>query len=215
MRRHLPESSDLALVRMAGKLDRLERHVADLAPLRTQVEAHTRTLADLADLVRRISSAHSAAAAPESARAVAAAEDDELPPEWLTVTDPAQAVLWLADLHQWIRDVWVHYQSIPPCWPWHPSIVAELLTVRVTWAAATAAGASPTELGTWHDRWRPGTAHRISKWIAGCDRAGGLHVTGPGTRWELDPTVLDEVAEWWATTHGTVPPPGLTQVSHR
>jgi hypothetical protein len=215
MRRHLPENSDLALVRMAGKLDRLERNLADLAPLRAQVEAHTRTLADLADLIRRISSAHAAAAAPESSAPAATDPDEGVPPEWLTVTDPAQAVLWLADLDQWTRDVWVQYQPIPPCWPWHPSIVAELLTVRVTWAAATAAGASPADLGTWHDRWRPGTAHRISKWMAGCERSGGQHVTGPGIRWDIDRSVLDEIAEWWATTHGTIPAPGLTQASHR
>jgi len=122
---------------------------------------------------------------------------------------PALAVAWLADLWQWSLDVWTRYQPLPPYWPWHPTVVAEILPVRHLWTAALLPDAPPDLLAAWHDRWRPGAAHRIGRTLAGCERADGAHVDVVGRRWRPDTTRLDDLAHWWATTHGSVPPPGL------
>ena len=164
-------------------------------------------MADLSDLIRRLSATGSA---PPGGRDQG--DDDAAPvAEWLTVTDPELAIGWLNRLQQWIRDVWNHYTPVTRCWPWHPHAIAELLACQAAWSAASAAEAPPDALATWHDRWRPSTATRVGKVLTGCERTGGLHVIGI-TRWTFDPACLDEIAEWWATTHGrTAQAPGLTR----
>jgi hypothetical protein len=209
MRRHEPVDIDAAVIRLAGQVDRLQHDVAELVALRSDVESHSRSLADVAELLRRLR-------AEPSAGGGAALDDDAVPPpEWLTVTDPGEAVDLLCGVDQWIRDVWAHYHQLVACWAWHPSVVAELLTCQLLWNEAVALGASPGALGAWHDRWRPGTAQRVSRALMACERSDGAHVTGPGAWWAIDVTVLDELAVWWATTHGSTPPPGLTREARR
>jgi hypothetical protein len=207
MRRHEPLDIDAAVIRLAGQVDRLQHDVTGLAGLRIDVDSHSRSLADIADLLRRMRT--------QPATAADTGDEADPPPEWLTITDPEHAVVLLGDLDQWTRDVWAHYQPLIACWPWHPAVVAELLTCRLLWAEAVAPGATAGALGAWHDRWRPGAAQRISGAVRGCERAEGAHVTGPGTWWAVDLTVLDELAAWWATTHGKGTPPGLTREERR
>jgi len=210
MRKHAPVDVDAAVTRLAGQVDRIQHDVLDIPRLRADIEAHSRTLADLAELIRRLRTA----GAPTGASAIEADEENEPAPEWLTVDDPELAVRWLADLDQWTRDVWMRYQQLPPCWPWHPSVVAELLVCQHLWANAAMPGSGPDALAAWHDRWRPGAAHRTTRVMAACERAGGFHVAQTGARWAVDQTVLDELALWWATTHGSTPPPGLIGEDH-
>ena len=92
MRIHRPPAGEpdgmdeQALLRLAEKVDTLGRHVEDLAQLRSDVDTHTRTLADLTDLLRRLG------AGPVDAGAAATDEPGEGPAmEWLTLTDPEVA----------------------------------------------------------------------------------------------------------------------------
>jgi hypothetical protein len=212
MRRHEPLDIDAALTRLAAQVDRLDRHLidrtADLDKLRDDVDAHSRTLADLADLVRRL-------------HAVDPGRDDtpveEAAPDWLTVTDIDLAIGWLQSLVVWTRSVWTQYRPLPGCWPWHPPVVAELLVCHHVWVAASVQGMPAEALATWHDRWRPGVARRLDGQLAACERAHSRHVTAGGQAWAYDAAVVDELAAWWATTHGTssIPAPGLTRETSR
>ena len=197
---------DPSVAGLAAQVDRIRLEVAALATagavVRTDVESHTRTLTDLSDLLRRVTTADSGTA------------DDDEPetrPEWMTVTDPGAAVNWLTGLSIWVRDVYAQYAPIPGCWPWHPPAVAELLACHAPWAAAVAAEAAPDTIANWHDRWRPGTQHRLDDMLAGCQRARGLHVEG-AARYDYDPAYLDEYAAHWAGSHDPAgnAAPGLT-----
>jgi hypothetical protein len=221
MRRHLPPDGDGGLTRLIGKVDRLEHAVADLATLRADVEAHSRSLTDLATAIR-VTRAPDPHGEPAGANADLSAEatpgvptGDDPAPDWISVTDPSQAIAWLDGLDVWVRQVWTRYGRIPPCWPWHPDVVAELLVCAHVWAGAVLPGNGPELLAAWHDRWRPGTAHRVNRALTGCERTDGEHLAGPGPRWAIDLTVLDEIAHWWATTHGASLAPGLTKSSYR
>lgn len=210
MKRHTPltggeAEGDGRLARLAAQVDRLDQQLTGLASLRGDVEAHTAAITRLAETLstragNRTTNAADGGAAASGAR------------EWMTVADPALAVAWLDELAVWVRKVWTRYQRLTACWVWHPVVVAELLAAQASWSSATSSEASADGLSAWHDRWQPGAAHRIGKQLAGCERTDGLHLDG-ATRYQPDPAVLDEVAAWWATTHGTEPhqpPPGLT-----
>lgn len=217
--------------------------LADVSRLRADVDSHSRSLAHLAEALRPPAgvpegrgrrtpsgsngagdpqenppggngspAAASLAVAPADPGAAAVADDEVA--EWLTVSDPAVAIRWLSELDAWVQRVFAHYTRLPACWAWHPTVVAELLTCQQTWIEATTPGAGAAPLAAWHDRWRPGTAHRVTRELDACERTGGGHAGPTGRRYLVDPTVLDELAGWWATTHGTPaaqPPPGLTE----
>ena len=229
------------LRRLVSDVDRLAHHVTtaagDVARLRGDVDAHSRSLTHLAHALhppeprtgdpdpdprpgpvpvpvpvspRGVDPAHPPAATE--------AEEEVVVAEWLTVTDPATAIRWLSELDAWVQQVWSHYHRLPGCWAWHPVAVAELLTCHHTWIEATTTGAGAQPLAAWHDRWRPGTAHRVTRVLAACERTGGAHAGPTGRTYTPDPTVLDELAHWWATTHATPhrpPTPGLTPTDDR
>ena len=205
MRIHQPRDPDqaAALTRLAGQVDRLEHQLTDLVVLRADVDAHTRTLSALTDLIRRVTTSNHDDTIPEDL-------DSEAVADWLTLTDPATAVTCLNRLHRWVTDVWTHYTPIPACWPWHPTVVAELLACQQLWAAALVDGAPAEVIAAWHDRWRPGAAGRVKQTLGGCLRAEPLHVIG-ATHYCVDLAYLDEVATWWTTSHGHTSPPGLTR----
>ena len=142
------DGKDRAVALLAAQVDKLRQEVTGLTEagtgLRSDVDAHTRTLNDLSDLLRRVSSNDH----PE------AGEGDEsvITLEWMTVTDPAQAIEWLTTLSVWVRDVYRRYSPVPDCWPWHPPAVAELLACNVVWAAAFGEDGSPEATSAWHDR---------------------------------------------------------------
>ncbi len=109
--------------------------------------------------------------------------------------------------------IWQPYlqSETPPCWPWHPDVVAELLVCKTLWDEALLDAPAAGALAAWHDRWRAGAARRLEQRMAGCDRSFGRHKIR-GREYEFDVACLDELAEWWATTHGTDPTrpvPGL------
>ena len=90
--------------------------------------------------------------------------------------------------------------------------LAELLVVRHLWHHAIQ-DADPSALAAWHDRWRPSAVQRVGRLMGGCERAEGHHKIG-GLEHTYDPSCLDELAAWWATTHGkdrTQPPPGISK----
>ena len=231
MTRH-PVAVDLtkSIARVATDVADLRDRVALLADLPAVVASHGRAIADLSGLAHQTATlAESGLVRPRVAGAdgagpggnddVAQGEDGapvDPPPSWLSVTDPALAVAWLDELSVWVPAIWQPYlhTKTPGCWPWHPDIVAELLVVQFQWVAATVDGAGPDPLAIWHDRWRPGAAARVLKRMAGCERAFGNHKgDSSGREYRYDVACLDEVAEWWATTHGTDPDrpaPGLT-----
>jgi len=191
-----------ALRRLVEQVDRLDHQVEDLTALKSDVDTHTRTLADLTDLLRRVT-----ADGPAAGGGANEAEDADPPVmEWLTVTDPEVAVRFLNDLSVWVRDVFGRYvpggSVLAPCWPWHPVAIAELLACQAAWIAAVHPKAPLEALAGWHDRWRPGTWHRVTKLLARCERdVDHLHIEG-SARHRFDLAYLDELAEWWATTHG-------------
>ena len=241
MRRYTTAGIDDALAGLARALDELREDVRGLtktsATLQDDVASHTRALATLAQSVAAsaakphgqgngtgdpgagdLSTADGLAdngTQATSAGPAADAEEDAAPGvAWLTVTDPAQAIEWLNDLWTWVPMVWQPHllTPTPECWPWHPAVVAELLVVRHLWADAVA-DADPAALAAWHDRWRPSAALRVGRLMAGCERAEGHHKIS-GSEHTYDTAYLDELAAWWAETHGTDPTrwaPGISR----
>lgn len=236
VKRYEPSDGDSpALTLLAKQVDGLAIDVKQLGELRNDVEAHTRTLGRLGrvldELVEQVRGLHIAAMPRHEAGAPTEELDDEgeqrqdpssatsgalVDPasNWITVTDVALAVRWLDDLSVWVARVWTRYGPLTECWPWHAHVVAELLVCRHQWLDATADGVGADLLAAWHDRWRPGVHHRVTKYLAACERTDGLHVGLRSTRWTYDVAFLEPLAQWWATTHGRdprTPPPGLTQ----
>ena len=218
------------LVRLVAQVDHLA-HELDaalpaLAGLRVDVDTHTRTLADLTDLLRRLtpdSTLPGHDTSPPAPTGDTEREADFGAVEWLTITDPAVAVAALPALWVWTRDVFAPYipaaaEGLPGCWPWHPTVVAELLACQAAWASAIHPDAPLEALAGWHDRWRPGTWTRIAPTVKRCARdVDGLHVDA-NARYAHDPAWLDEYATWWTTTHqhhAGPDTPGLTVHNHQ
>jgi hypothetical protein len=221
---HPPQDEDGALAALANQLDELRRDHerlttvrGDVAAIRSDLAAFNDALNDLTDTVRRRTASPHGPEAPAQTPDDAAAgplTDDGRPtlqvpetddvPEWMAVTDPQLAVAWLNDLTVWVPRVWARYPhgGLPKCWPWHPPAVAELLTSRHQWAAATAPGSGIDGLTSWHDRWRPGTVLRLAGVMSGCERAQGCHTNVTMKHWRYDLDQLDDLAVWWATTSG-------------
>ena len=202
---------DQSLARLVAQVDQVQHDLAALTAsvpgLRTDVDTHTRTLADLTDLLRRVTSSTGLGGSRGEA-----SDEGQVVPEWMTVTDPALAIGWLNQLTVWVRDVYARYTPVQGCWAWHPPVVAELLACQGAWTAAVHPDAPLEALAGWHDRWRPGTTTRVTKTLTACgDRADGLHVEGI-TRYDFDPAALDEYAQHWAGTHNpnSSDAPGLT-----
>jgi hypothetical protein len=195
----------------------VEQAAAQSAAAATTAE-HTRD--DTARLAQALGSHLDGFAAwsTEVDEAIAAlTDDDEQPvkgqPSWLTIdgSDSNQAnraVKLLADLADWIAQVWRRYpdSDLPHCWAYHPWAVSELLAVWQAWRQAyVGKGANPTRVAEWLDRWRPNTHARLDRGIGGCSLANHRpdnplaylppHVPGGDSH-------LEDVARWWATSHG-------------
>lgn len=89
---------------------------------------------------------------------------------WLGIDDPETARLCLADLVDWLGQIWVRYpgQPLPECWYLHPWIVEELWVALGTWRAAQRKGGSWPQLAEWHRTIRPGVAERIHRHAGTC-----------------------------------------------
>ena len=142
---HVTRDESGALARLAAQIDRIERDVNALRVLRADVTQHGEALRRLSDAVAR--QAEGRGRRGRDARRDGAVDPDGgepvAVPEWMTVTDPALAVRWLSELAGWVTRVWSRYQELPECWPWHPSVVAELLACRRCWLAAVGSDAQP------------------------------------------------------------------------
>lgn len=73
----------------------------------------------------------------------------------------------LAGLLEWMREVYERYpdgaHTLPDCWLWHPSLVEELMRLRLDWLAAYRSETADAVLaGDWHDRRRPDVVARIT-----------------------------------------------------
>ena len=216
IRRVEPVDHSQALQRLGRDVELLRQDVARVSELSDAVTAHGRSIDQLAALVSQQAwLVEGGAIVARDAGTTPAAGDDEPPaPAWLTIEDPALAITWLNELTVWIPRVWQPYlqTKTPDCWPWHPAVVAEVLVVFHQWQAACLDGTGPDALASWHDRWRPGAAKRTTTAMAGCERSYGRHKV-IGVEYAYDLACLDELAEWWAATHGTDadrPAPGLT-----
>ena len=231
MTRRTVPAQDAALGRLADDVQRFGRDLARLADLPSLVATHARLLTELTESVAQLRRRAGAGdgtevdhrdPGPSVAREADADNEEQADveptaaaPAWLTVTDPAQAIAWLNELTLWVPSVWQpHLQTkTPGCWPWHPPVVAELLVVKQLWDEAVLDDAGPAPLAAWHDRWRPAASGRLFKLMAGCERSEGLHKVSLDT-YIYDLSYLDEVGEWWATTHGMQrqrPAPGLVR----
>lgn len=136
------------------------------------------------------------------------------PVSWLTIDDTDTARTLLADLVDWLTRVYAHYpaavDALGECWPWHPTAVEELLALRAGWHAAyTSPDATAARALDWHDRHLPGTLRRLRAALADCSQPA--HQPG-GRADHLCPTIpatthLDQLAGWWATSHGTTSAP--------
>lgn len=203
------------LAALAAELERLTRRVDALAgevdnAHQNADQAH-RVIVDVADRLTDLANQH-------TSTGTGTGEADQPPqvPAWLTVTDADTAAAMLADLVDWLGRVFVHYpgaaDALGECWPWHPAVVEELHTLRLTWHAAHhGPTASARAAADWHDRYLPGTIRRLRTTLGDCSRTAHQ----PGERAHRPaPDVpatdaVDQLATWWATDHGTSPPPAL------
>ena len=201
------------LAALAAQVERLQRQLDTQQQQITHAQesadhAH-RVLVDIVDRVKAIAD-HTARQQPATKPAG--------PVSWLTIEDTDAARTLLADLVDWLTRVYAHYpgavDALGECWPYHPTAVEELLALRAGWHAAyTSPDATAARALDWHDRHLSGTLRRLRAALADCS----LPAHQPGGRADQPrPTIpatghLDQLAEWWATSHGTTgaPSPSL------
>ena len=56
-------------------------------------------------------------------------------------------------------------RSLPGCWPEHPGLVAELLTLHYTWRTAFLAARTADAAQTWHGLHLPGFLARVDLYL--------------------------------------------------
>jgi hypothetical protein len=182
-----------AIATHTGDINALARAVADLsAQVRTQTQTTARAIRDTGTETQDPDGGSDAGPAPVGQ------------PDWLTVCDPVAAAGWLVDAHAFIDDVLAPLDAAPPaaCWPLHPDVVVEVLSLHATYRAAYT-NQDPTPVAEWLARWLPGATTRIHDALAACTAERG-HRRGGATYHvpRLDPL---RVATWWTDTHGTDP----------
>ena len=129
---------------------------------------HTAVLHDLTDLRQQV----------EQILATLTEEDDDTPTTWfwLTMSDQERDEKF-AELRDWVETVLrVQYPGyladhIRPCWPNHPEARWELAWLYHLWSGAYLADQRmPRDAAEWHDRWLPGTAHRLRRVMNRCEQ---------------------------------------------
>ncbi|WP_427896727.1 hypothetical protein ACQHIV_42120 (plasmid) [Kribbella sp. GL6] len=231
--RSAPKPADAAAVRvLAQDLEKMRGELHDVNELAEEVsrtaneakdgnDSAQRTLLELTRTVKRLGE-H----VRDMEDAVLRSGDDE-PPEprfhWLTVTKATDASEQLRDLAGWVQEVYLRYADaeLTHCWMWHDPVVADLHVLYSGFLDAVD-GASGTafKLMDWHDRYRPSAVARIKVELKAC-----LPGTGTAQAYERHlgdgdlvhhPTPVPgvklggELAQWWATTHGSAPAPQPT-----
>lgn len=126
---------------------------------------------------------------------------------WLLVADLQQARVVLADLLDWLAQVYLRYPGavLPSCWLWHPGVVEELWWLRQAHLDAYGAETgAPAKIADWHDRQRPGVARRVGVALRDCELA--LHEQpSPAPTVPLSGSA-DRIAEAWTTSRTTPQP---------
>ncbi|HVK25942.1 MAG TPA: hypothetical protein VM677_31685 [Actinokineospora sp.] len=131
--------------------------------------------------------------------------DTASPVSWLALpADPALAQRVLTDLCDWMTVVYLRYADavagLPECWLWHPDVVEELLWLSQAWHAAQRAGANAaTQVGDWHDRYRPGVVRRIKAVAGTCsveNHQSRPDHTPPAAS-TPPPAAVALIAHWW------------------
>jgi hypothetical protein len=131
-------------------------------------------------------------------------EGQEGQPDWLTVTDPDLAAVWLGDALVFADTVLARFPkgSLPACWPVHEVAVAEVIALHRQWVDAYA-GPDPGAVSDLLGRWLPGTVHRLTHLLGECALQRAHQEDGHSYRVPaLDP---GRVALWWVETRGTDP----------
>jgi hypothetical protein len=132
---------------------------------------------------------------------------------WLLGQDPAQARADLADLLDWLAQVYLRYPdaALVSCWLWHPAVIEELCWLRrAHHDAYHGPHASSTRAGDWHDRHRPSVTQRLRAWLRDCDLS--RHQPGPPARAVPLAGSADRIAAAW-TQHRQPPPPTTEEIT--
>jgi hypothetical protein len=140
-------------------------------------------------------------------------------PDWFLNTDPEAAAQWLEGIGVYTDRV-VRYVikehtklKLTACWPWHPRVVAELLTSHCHYRAAHRGGV-PTPVADLWRQWLDGTVGRVNELLSDCQLIHkGEYVdttTGQVFReWTVDQAQLPAYLTWWCTSDREGIPPGL------
>lgn len=156
--------SDVAaeLGALRARVDRLEHdHVTDRATI-TELTDLGNSVADLSETVT------AQAAGLGSAPGDAGGEAGPAVWSWVGATWASRAD-HLRELAVWVRDVLrtrypARVRILRPCWPWHPTVVEELLALYGVWADAWLGQYSTARAAMdWHDRWLDGVVHRLTR----------------------------------------------------
>ncbi len=201
MKSHDPHP-DTPAATLRRRLDGVDKRLATLDTLTADVAALGRGLAELTALVRGLTQTPGRATDDTAAEpdATEAGDSDEQEghgqPNWLTVTDPELAALWLSDAAGFAADVLARFPDsrLPACWMLHPVAVTELVGLHLQYVDAYTAqepGAVSELLG----RWLPGAVVRLKRVTQQCEvRAGHVEGKHVYTVARLDP---GRVALWW------------------
>jgi hypothetical protein len=200
------------LAALAAEVEALQRRLAahqdGIRQAQESADHAHRVLIDIVDRVKTIADHHTTSQQADPAAGA--------PMSWLTLDDPAAGRTALAELGDWLTQVYLHYpgslDSLGECWPWHPAAVEELLALRGGWLAAyVGPDATPARALDWHDRHLPSVQRRLRTALGDCSLAA--HRRG-GRADYLRPTLpaadaLHPLAQWWTSSHGTTgaPPP--------
>jgi hypothetical protein len=195
-----PGDEGSTVIGLARELEQLYREVRQLRHLSPRVDEMAEALAQLAETM---------ALTPQQPPTKPA-------PRWLdhpldachkpgTSRAAHDAKRLLAGLAGWVEAVYLRYSDagggLPDCWMRHPDVVEELLWLHRAWLNAYDADASPTAVGDWHDRQRPGVVARIRSYAGTCS----LDAHKPGHDQHVPASAavsadeVDVIADWWAT----------------
>lgn len=211
------EASAAALRALAADVETLGRRVTDVeAATQKASESAAGAQRAVVRVVEMIDKAGDKPVGDEPEKADTGTGAAEPLPPWLVGEDADDASQDLDELTGWLCAVYLHYhgaEKLGDCWMWHPGVIAELIALRNGWTAAHyGPRASATAVMDWHDRFRPGAVTRINRELEDCHLerhcSGGDRAYRPARAPGVD--LADDLAAWWARTHGSSAAPSPT-----